>query len=117
MLDQSAGPSGHGRRSLEWVTLGNNEHQVIARFTLEALAKLVGTSMEALIHAHRRNGGAKPLTLRLEEVEALTEIGGVARMTPATGETIAVARIGRTSVVAFACLGDGVEAVEVLVTG
>ena len=118
MLDQSAGPSGHGRRSLEWVTLEDIEHHVIARFTLEALAELVGTSPEALIHAHRRNAGAQPLVLRLEELDALTEIGGVAQMTPPTGETIAVARLGRTSLVAFARPGDGeVEAVDVLVAG
>jgi hypothetical protein len=116
MLDQSAGPSGHGRRSLEWVALDDPEHHVIARFTLEALAQLVGTSPEALIHAHRRGEGALPLVLQVEELDALADIGGVVQLTPPTGERIVVARIGRSSLVAFARPDDGaVEALEVVV--
>jgi hypothetical protein len=116
MLDQSAGPSGHGRRSLEWVQLDDAEHHVISRLTLEELARLVGSTPDSLLEAYRSRGAADAVTLRPEEIEELAEIGGVARLTSPAGHCIAVARIGRTSLIGFTEAtepGAGIAPVEV----
>jgi hypothetical protein len=116
MSEPTAGRSGYGRTSIEWVPLDDEEHHVIARFTLEELASVVGASPESLLQARRRGAASTPLTLRPEEVETLAEIGGVATVTAPEGKTIVVARIGRTSLIAFTRPSDpGVEvnAVEV----
>lgn len=118
MSEPTAGRTGHGRISIEWVSLDDEQHHVIARFTLEALASLVGTSADALLEARKRESGLAPLKLRPDQVEALAEIGGVATLPAAQGTTIAVARIGRNSVIAFARPSDPdaeVRPVQVLV--
>ncbi len=114
MSEPTAGRSGYGRTSIEWVPLDDAEHHVIARFTLEEMARKVGTSPERLLQARRCGSGARPLTLRPEEVETLAEIGGVATVTAPEGTTIVVARIGRTSLIAFApASGPGLEVTAV----
>jgi hypothetical protein len=112
MSEPTAGRTGHGRISIEWVPLDDEQHHVIARFTLEALASLVGTSADALLEARKRESGLAPLTFRPEEVEALAEIGGVAILPAPQGEMIAIARIGRDSLIAFARPVDPDEVVR-----
>ena len=117
MLNSSAGPEGRGRRSLEWIALDDAAHHVIARFTLEALAALVDATPEDLIRSYRRGGGIQRVELPLGEVDNLLAIGEVTALTAVSGGTVAVARIGRTSLVGFARPeGGGMVPVEVRVT-
>ncbi len=119
-MNSSAGPEGRGRRSLEWIALDGAAHLVIARFTLEALAALVDATPDDLVRCFRHGDSRQRLELPLGEIDGLLAIGEVAALTPLPGKTVAVARIGRTSLVGFSrpeVAAQLIVPVDVLVTG
>jgi hypothetical protein len=53
------------------------------------------------------------LSVPLKDVPGLHEVGGVATVTADGGETVGVARVGRTSFVGFKLDGDALREIEV----
>jgi len=102
---------------VQWIALDHGHGRVVARRTLTALAKIVESTASELPHAVTSGLHGPPVTVRLDEVPQLADIGSVAELQPRPGQRIGVARVGRSSFVAFARVkssvsADGEELVE-----
>jgi hypothetical protein len=86
---------------MEWITLGQGRGPVIAKLTLAELAAALDTTPEALVAAPAAAADAPRLVASLDTLPALAEVGSVAVLGGLTDRSVAVARIGRESFVAF----------------
>jgi hypothetical protein len=88
-------------------------HRMIAAATLDTIRALLRGS-----GPHRRPTDAGPLprvTVRLEDHPILDRIGGVARVDPGPGGAVGIARVSRSSFVAFELGADGLHELPVQV--
>jgi hypothetical protein len=109
----------HTRRRIEWFTSAVHPKRMIASPTLAALrALLSGLRSESRALARSTPcpasvGRPSALLVPLEDVPGLQEVGGVAVVAADGGETVGVARVGRTSFVGFKLDGDTLREIEV----
>ena len=84
--------------------------RMIADATLDTLRALLRGS-----GSHRLSGGEPPprVTVRVEDHPILDRIGGVARVDPGPGGAVGIARISRSSFVAFELGADGLRELPV----
>lgn len=82
--------------STRWVPTDLDPSRMIAERTLEAVRALLRAAAVA-----RASQGGGTVKVRVEEHAPLNQVGGVARVDDGARGVVAVARIGRTSFVAY----------------
>lgn len=87
------------RASIKWVPTELDPHRMIAEPTLQAVRALLRDS---------KGGVTAPVSVAVENYPVLAQVGGVARV-----DRLGVARIGRTSFVAFEMSAEGLREVPV----
>lgn len=93
------------RRRIEWMASALHPKRMIASPTLSALRSLLsGSGATPPTPAPAAQPAA--FSVPLGEVPGLSEVGGIAMVTPGQGEPVGVARVGRTSFVGFKLDGD-----------
>lgn len=110
----------HTRRRIEWIASAVHPRRMIASPTVLALRALLSavrsepaaraTPTSPLAPGDERT---RTLSVPLKDVPGLHEVGGVATVTADGGETVGVARVGRTSFVGFKLDGDTLREIEV----
>lgn len=86
-------------RTVKWIPTELDPHHMIAEPTLQAVRALLQDAP---------GGVQAPVSVPLEDYPVLAEVGGVARV-----DSLGVARISRTSFVAFEMAIDGMHEVPV----
>lgn len=112
--------NGAHRSRIVWIASAVHPNWKIASPTVTALrALLCGIGAEstafraALRPATRDSGQADALSVQLADVPGLVEVGGVAKLVGDGGDTVGVARVGRTSFVGFKLDGEVLREIEV----
>jgi hypothetical protein len=96
--------------SIGWVPTELEPRRMIAVPTLEAVRALLRAHAAGV---HRVSRGGATVSLRVDEHAALSEVGGVARVEGGARGAVAIARIGRTSFVAYQLEPQGLRELPV----
>jgi hypothetical protein len=103
---------GTRRSRMGWIASVFHPERMIAAPTLAAVRAML-TGRRAVVAAPAHAHGAEPPTVRLEDVPALEEVGGIAKVTVDTGDEVGIARVGRTSFVGWKLEEDVLREIEV----
>jgi hypothetical protein len=102
------------RRRIEWTASSVHPKWMIASPTLSALRSLLGDPRSVpAVPASTEDRRPQTLSVRLEEVPGLAEVGGVAKVVADSGAAVGVARVGRTTFVGFRLDGEDLQEIEV----
>ena len=108
------------RKRIEWIASAVHPKRMIASPTLAALrALLSGLRSDPVVLDPRipppspGHGPPPGLSVRLDDMPGLGEVGGVAMVATGGGDAVGVARVGRTSFVGFKLDGDALREIEV----
>lgn len=104
------GPRGVVMTSIGWVPTELEPRRMIAVPTLEAVRALLRAHTAGV---HRASQGGATVSVRVDEHAALAEVGGVARVEGGARGAVAIARIGRTSFVAYQLEPEGLRELPV----
>jgi len=103
----------HHKR-IEWTASCVHPKWMIASPTLSALRALLGDPRSVpAAPASLEGRQAEALSVRLEEVPGLAEVGGVAKIVADSGAAVGLARVGRSSFVGFRLDGEDLQEIEV----
>ncbi len=107
------------RTRIQWIASAVNPKRMIASPTLTALRALLSGARTAPLALDSSNPLVAPgepgstLSVQLDTVPGLSEVGGVAMVPADGGEAVGVARVGRTSFVGFKLDGEALREIEV----
>ena len=108
------------RSRIEWIASAVHPKWMIASPTVAALRALLSgrrsqpAAPELPAEPPSHGKGEQPaLSVRLADVPGLGDVGGVAKLVSDEGDTIGVARVGRTSFVGFKLEGEVLREIEV----
>lgn len=98
--------------SIQWIPTELDPRKMIAVPTLEAVRALLRA---AAVRAPQRPSKSQPIEVRIDEHPTLTQTGGVARIDQGAAAPVAIARVGRTSFVAYRLEPTGLRELRVAV--
>jgi hypothetical protein len=97
--------------TIRWVPTELDPHKMIAEPTLNAVRTLLGAQLEASPPAGSTPDGS--VIVRVDAHASLGQVGGVVRVDDRVRGPVGIARIGRTSFVAFQLSAEGLRQVPV----
>ena len=100
------------RSRMDWIASVFHPERKIAAPTLAAVRAML-TGRREVIAAPAHTQGTDPPMVRLADVPALDEVGGIATVTVDTGDEVGIARVGRTSFVGWKLEEDVLREIEV----
>jgi hypothetical protein len=108
------------RSRIVWIASAIHPKRMIASPTVAALRALLSgrRSQVAALEAPAEPGfygksAQQALSVRLADLPGLGDVGGIAKLESDEGDTIGVARVGRTSFVGFKLDGEVLREIEV----
>jgi hypothetical protein len=103
---------GTRRSRIGWISSVFHPERMIAAPTVAALQAILSGRRQTQA-APVRAGGEEPMTIRLQDVPDLEEVGGIAKVAVDTGEEVGIARVGRNSFVGYRLEEEVLREIEV----
>ena len=95
-----------------WISSVFHPERMIAAPTMAALQAIL-SGRRQVDAAPVQARGEEPMTIRLQDVPDLDEVGGIAKVAVDTGEEVGIARVGRTSFVGYRLQEEVLREIEV----